>query len=93
MADAKQQIMDQIRQQQALGNARALVEVRMITKLNEHCFERCVPNPGSSLSSGEQTCYTACMEKYMAAWNTVSRQYLTHVQKGSPAAGGGLGSM
>lgn len=31
MADAKQQIMDQIRQQQALGNARALVEVRMIS--------------------------------------------------------------
>lgn len=30
MADAKQQIMDQIRQQQALGNARALVEVRII---------------------------------------------------------------
>jgi import inner membrane translocase subunit TIM13 len=43
----------------------------------------CIPTPGSSLSSGESTCYTNCMEKYMAAWNTTSRQYLTHVQKGA----------
>ncbi|EME45151.1 hypothetical protein DOTSEDRAFT_117937, partial [Dothistroma septosporum NZE10] len=77
MSDPKQQLMDQVRQQAALANARALVE-----KLNEHCFERCVPRPGASLSSGESTCYTHCMEKYMSAWNTVSKQYLGHVQKG-----------
>ncbi|CZT24914.1 probable mitochondrial import inner membrane translocase subunit tim-13 [Ramularia collo-cygni] len=77
MSDAKQQIMDQVRQQAALQNARALVE-----KVNEHCFERCVPKPGSSLSSGETTCYTACMEKYMKSWNIISQQYLNHVQKG-----------
>ncbi|TKA29740.1 hypothetical protein B0A50_03103 [Salinomyces thailandicus] len=88
MADAKQQITDQIRQQQAIGNARALVE-----KLNEHCFERCIPKPGPSLSSAESTCFSACMEKYMAAWGAVSRQYLVHVQKGSAAGGGaGLGA-
>lgn len=98
MADAKQQLMDQVRQQAALQNARQLVEVptafppsslqtilthmSVSQKLNEHCFERCVPKPGSSLSSTETTCYTHCMEKYMAAWNTVSKQYLGHVQKG-----------
>jgi len=82
MADAKTEVMQQVRQQAAIANARALVE-----KLNEHCFDRCIPTPGSSLSSGESTCYTNCMEKYMAAWNTTSRQYLTHVQKG---AGAGL---
>ncbi|WPG98714.1 Mitochondrial import inner membrane translocase subunit TIM13 [Acrodontium crateriforme] len=76
---AKTQLMDTVRQQAAMQNARLLVE-----KLNEHCFERCVPKPGSSLSSGESTCYTACMDKYMASWNTVSRQYLSHVQKGPP---------
>ncbi|CAK1364730.1 Mitochondrial import inner membrane translocase subunit tim13 [Cercospora beticola] len=76
MADAKQQIMEQVRQQVALANARALVE-----KVNEHCFERCVPKPGTSLSSGERTCYTACMEKYMSSWNVVSQQYLGHVQR------------
>lgn len=99
-ANAKVEVMQQVRQQAAISNARALVEVRkkdqlsnapmnsqsdtstFPQKLNEHCFERCVPTPGSSLSSGEQTCYTNCMEKYMAAWNTTSRQYLSHVQKG-----------
>lgn len=111
MADAKTEVMQQVRQQAAISNARALVEVRernqlplspkptnivesplfkmlhsddffLAQKLNEHCFERCVPTPGSSLSSGEQTCYTNCMEKYMAAWNATSKQYLSHVQKG-----------
>jgi import inner membrane translocase subunit TIM13 len=119
--DAKTEVMQQVRQQAAIANARALVEVchshpttttiphpiSLLThppsgthpikisrlseadcmipsqKLNEHCFDRCIPTPGSSLSSGESTCYTNCMEKYMAAWNTTSRQYLTHVQKGA----------
>lgn len=100
--DAKTEVMQQVRQQAALQNARALVEVpmshafhtTMVTdtvpqKLNEHCFERCVPKPGSSLSSGEETCYTHCMEKYMAAWNTTSRQYLGHVQRGAGGQGAG----
>ncbi|KAF2481773.1 Tim10/DDP family zinc finger-domain-containing protein [Neohortaea acidophila] len=85
MADPKQQILDQLRQQAALQNARALVE-----KLNEHCFERCVPKPGTSLSSSETTCYQNCMEKYMAAWNTVSKQYLGQIQKG--VGGGSAGA-
>ncbi|KAF2717318.1 hypothetical protein K431DRAFT_233352 [Polychaeton citri CBS 116435] len=85
MADAKTQVMDQVRQQAALSNARLLVE-----KLNEHCFERCIPKPGPSMSSSESTCYTACMEKYMGTWNVVSKQYLGHVQKGVAAAGSGL---
>ncbi|KAK3058950.1 protein translocase subunit [Extremus antarcticus] len=86
MADPKQQIMEQVRQQAALSNARLLVD-----KLNEHCFERCVPKPGSSLSSSETTCFTLCMEKYMQSWNTVSGQYLGHVKRGAGGAGAGSG--
>lgn len=56
-------------------------------KLNEHCFERCVPKPGSSLSSGETTCYTQCMEKYMSAWNTVSKQYINRIQREAGSGG------
>jgi import inner membrane translocase subunit TIM13 len=52
-------------------------------KLNEHCFERCVPKPGASLSKGEETCFTSCMEKYMSAWNTVSKTYVARIQKES----------
>jgi import inner membrane translocase subunit TIM13 len=57
-------------------------------KLNEHCFERCIPKPGSSLSSGESTCYSQCMEKYMSAWNVVSKQYINRIQR--EAGSGGL---
>lgn len=58
-----------------------------LQKLNEHCFERCIPKPGTSLSKGEETCFTACMEKYMQAWNTVSKTYVARIQKESQQAG------
>lgn len=56
-------------------------------KLNEHCFERCIPKPGTALSSSEEGCFKACMEKYMGAWNTVSKQYVARIQR-EQAAGG-----
>ncbi|TVY88307.1 Mitochondrial import inner membrane translocase subunit [Lachnellula willkommii] len=88
-ADPKSAVMNQVRQEAAMNNARLLIE-----KINDHCFERCVPKPGSSLSSGETTCFTQCMEKYMAAWNTVSRQYIGRIQQEQgKAAGGGSGGM
>ncbi|KAI9675413.1 MAG: protein translocase subunit [Caeruleum heppii] len=74
--DPKTAIMNQIKQEAAITNARQLIE-----KLNENCFQICVPKPGSSLSKGEQTCYSNCMEKYMASWNTVSRQYINRIQQ------------
>ncbi|KAF9691651.1 protein translocase subunit [Ascochyta clinopodiicola] len=80
--DSKMQIMRQVQQEAAMQNARMLVE-----KLNEHCFERCVPKPGTSLSSGEEGCFKSCMEKYMSAWNTVSKQYVARIQKESAAGG------
>lgn len=118
-ADAKTEVMQQVRQQAALQNARFLVDVSISIKkkplapsysksaglfslskirenhhsdlfsqkVNEHCFERAIPTPGSSISSAEQTQFTNCMEKYMAAWNTTSRQYLGHLQKGAGAGG------
>ncbi|KAL2064063.1 hypothetical protein VTL71DRAFT_4557 [Oculimacula yallundae] len=80
--DPKQAVMNQVRQEAAMTNARQLIE-----KVNEHCFEKCVPKPGSSLSSGETTCFTQCMEKYMSAWNTVSRQYINRIQQESTKGG------
>lgn len=40
-----------------------------------------MPKPGSSLSSGEQTCITQCMEKYFAAWNQVNAAYIRRIQE------------
>ena len=51
-------------------------------KINEHCFQKCVPKPSTALSSGEQTCFTQCMEKYMSAWNQVSATYTHRLQQG-----------
>lgn len=88
MNDPKSQIMDQIRQEAAVNNARAL-----ITKLNAHCFEKCIPSPGTSLSKREEGCLSACMEKYMATWNVVSRTYIAQVQKSAGGGGVGLDTM
>ncbi|OBT68160.1 hypothetical protein VE03_02329 [Pseudogymnoascus sp. 23342-1-I1] len=84
--DPKTALMNQVRQEAAMNNAKQLIE-----KLNEHCFAKCIPKPGSSFSSGEQQCFTQCMAKYMEAWNTVSRQYIARVQQeGAKGAGGGM---
>ncbi|KAF2100417.1 hypothetical protein NA57DRAFT_74026 [Rhizodiscina lignyota] len=80
--DAKTTIMNQVRQEAAVANAKALIE-----KVNEHCFERCVPKPSTSLSRSEEGCYSACMEKYMAAWNAVSKQYVSRMQREQSSAG------
>ena len=103
-ASQTQAIKQQVAQEAAVANARQLVEVTIALepfpapltnadstapqKLNEHCFERCIPKPGSSLSSGESTCYSQCMEKYMSAWNVVSKQYINRIQR--EAGSGGL---
>jgi len=72
----KLEVIKQVRTQYAVENARLLIE-----KVNNHCFEKCVPKPGASLSSGESSCFTLCMDKYMAAWNTVSNTYITRLQR------------
>ncbi len=62
--------------------------VTRIQNINEKCFERCVPKPGASLSSGEQTCLTQCMEKYIAAWNQVNATYIRRIQQEIGSQGG-----
>ncbi|KAI1464654.1 Tim10/DDP family zinc finger-domain-containing protein [Daldinia caldariorum] len=72
----KAQVIKEVKTQYAVENARLLVE-----KVNEHCFEKCVPKPGPSLSNSESTCFTQCMEKYMSAWNQVSSTYVDRLRR------------
>ncbi|KAJ3957939.1 protein translocase subunit [Colletotrichum tropicale] len=74
----KQAVMKQVLQEANLANARVLID-----KLQENCFEKCVPKPGTSLSNGETTCMTQCMEKYMAAWNQVNTAYINRIKQES----------
>ncbi|PSR94264.1 Tim10/DDP family zinc finger-domain-containing protein [Coniella lustricola] len=72
----KETVMRQVQVESNTSNVRMLVE-----KMNENCFEKCVPKPGASLSSGEQTCFTNCMEKYMTAWNQVNSAYIQRIKR------------
>ncbi|KAI1340550.1 Tim10/DDP family zinc finger-domain-containing protein [Xylariaceae sp. FL0016] len=72
----KTKVIQQVQGQYAMENGRQLIQ-----KVNDQCFERCVPKPGSSLSSGEQTCVTQCMEKYLQAWNQVHATYNSRIQR------------
>ncbi|KAI1143849.1 Tim10/DDP family zinc finger-domain-containing protein [Hypoxylon sp. FL0543] len=72
----KTEVVKQVKTQYAMDNARQLIE-----KINEHCFDKCVPKPGTSLSNSEQTCFTQCMEKYISAWNQVSTTYISRLQR------------
>lgn len=77
-SEVKKQIQEKISQELAIANATELVN-----KITENCFEKCILNPGSTLTSTEQTCTKQCMEKYMSAWNTVSRTYISRIQQAS----------
>ncbi len=95
----KAQFVQKIQYDTALSNAKQLIEVSMslvlilnvfaatvlisMKNINTACFDRCIPKPGSSLAKGEETCVTQCMEKYMAAWNTVSKAYIDRVKRES----------
>jgi import inner membrane translocase subunit TIM13 len=81
--EIKASLVQQLQQESAMNNARAL-----IGKINEHCYDACIPAPGSSLSSKESGCLSSCMEKYIAMWNVTSRTYIARVNQESKKMGG-----
>ncbi|KAI3655930.1 hypothetical protein MP638_002635 [Amoeboaphelidium occidentale] len=72
----KDQIMQQVQAEMAMANAQEL-----LSKMNEKCFAKCVTRPSSRLDGSEQTCLTKCMERYMDAWNIVSKAYHNRMQR------------
>jgi import inner membrane translocase subunit TIM13 len=72
----KDQIMNQVKAELALANAQEL-----LSKLNEKCFEKCIGKPGSKLDSSEQNCLAKCMDRYMEAWNLVSKAYFSRMSR------------
>lgn len=52
-----------------------------VQNMNQHCFESCIPKPGASLPSNEQKCVVQCMDKYIAAWNSVNAAYIRRLQQ------------
>ncbi|KAI8999329.1 Tim10/DDP family zinc finger protein, partial [Gaertneriomyces semiglobifer] len=66
----------QIRREVALQNFQEL-----LSKINTKCFAKCVPKPGQTLDSSEQTCLQRCSDRYQEAWNVVSTTYLRRAQR------------
>ncbi|KAI8374630.1 Tim10/DDP family zinc finger-domain-containing protein [Radiomyces spectabilis] len=83
LSNKKQEVMDQVRSELALANAQEL-----INKINEKCYLKCVPKPGARLESGEQQCLSKCMDRYMEAWNVISRSYVSRLQREQGQMGG-----
>ncbi|KAF4979202.1 hypothetical protein F66182_17302 [Fusarium sp. NRRL 66182] len=82
--ELKNALIQQVQAEAATANTRIL-----ITKVNENCFDRCVSTPGSTLSAGESTCLTTCMEKYTNFWNATGRAYVSRVATESKKMGAG----
>ncbi|KAG8908333.1 protein translocase subunit [Tulasnella sp. 403] len=77
----KELVKEQIRREIAVANAQELV-----SKIHTNCFEKCVTKPSGSLSSSEETCLSRCMERYMEAFNIVSKTYVDRLAKERAAA-------
>ena len=74
-AEIKEKWKAQIAQELAVANATELVN-----KMTENCFEQCLKAPYQSTEDG---CVNQCLEKYMRAWNTISKTYIQRIQQAS----------
>ncbi|KAH8094577.1 Tim10/DDP family zinc finger-domain-containing protein [Cristinia sonorae] len=72
----KEAFMSSVRNEMALANAQQL-----INKCNEKCFQKCVTKPGTSLSGSEETCLSRCIDRYLEAFNVVSRAYTDRLKE------------
>nr|CAH8862081.1 unnamed protein product [Trichobilharzia regenti] len=72
----KGQLMEQMRAEVALASARELLE-----KMSDKCFEKCVSKPGTSLDNSEQKCIGLCMDRYVEAWNLVSKVFAARIRR------------
>ncbi|KAN0093079.1 Tim10/DDP family zinc finger domain containing protein [Tylopilus felleus] len=64
----KEALLNAIRAEINLATAQEL-----ISKTSEKCYAKCVPKPGTLLTSSEETCLARCMDRYLEAFNIVSR--------------------
>uniref|UniRef100_A0A7E4VBT4 Mitochondrial import inner membrane translocase subunit n=1 Tax=Panagrellus redivivus TaxID=6233 RepID=A0A7E4VBT4_PANRE len=83
----QEQVLAGVKQQAAIANAQNLV-----TDLSEKCTNKCITNPGSSLSSSEKQCLSRCLDRFMDSWNIVSQTLQKRLQDELGASGMGAGT-
>lgn len=74
-SNIKLQIQELISQELAVANATELVN-----NITQNCFDKCISQPGASLSNSDEGCLTQCLEKYMRSWNVISKTYIGRIQ-------------
>ncbi|CCF57824.1 hypothetical protein KAFR_0D01770 [Kazachstania africana CBS 2517] len=65
-------LKNQVQQELALANATELVN-----NITDNCFQKCLSNP---YSDPQPNCVDQCLNKYLKAWNTVSKTYIARIQ-------------
>ncbi|XP_029204136.1 mitochondrial import inner membrane translocase subunit Tim13-like [Acropora muricata] len=70
------ELMEQVKSQLLVASLQEL-----LSKMSEKCFKKCIYKPGSQLDNSEQKCLSMCMDRYMDAWNTVSKTYQSRLQR------------
>ncbi|KAL8201003.1 hypothetical protein R6Q57_012342 [Mikania cordata] len=70
--------MDQLKVQLAQAYAEEFLET-----VRGKCFEKCITKPGSSLSGGESSCVSRCVDRYIEATGIISRSLFNAQRRGS----------
>ncbi|ESO88052.1 hypothetical protein LOTGIDRAFT_100075, partial [Lottia gigantea] len=73
---SNEEAMEQVKQQIAMANLQELIQ-----KITEKSFKKCVTKPGSSLDNSEQKCIAMAMDRYMDAFDVVSKTYVSRLQR------------
>lgn len=72
----KEKLMEQVKAQIAVANFQEILQ-----KMSDKCFKKCIAKPGTSLDNSEQKCVALCMDRYMDAYDIVSRTYAQRLQR------------
>lgn len=62
--DGEPQVSPQLAQELVLEQQKAVVQ-RLVSKITETCWDKCVGTPGSSFSSRETSCLEYCAKRFL----------------------------
>ncbi|KAL1828203.1 hypothetical protein DCAR_0207398 [Daucus carota subsp. sativus] len=65
---SQEDFMNQLKTQLAQAYAEEFLET-----VRGKCFDKCITKPGSSLSGGDSSCISRCVDRYMEATGIISR--------------------
>ncbi|KIJ38694.1 hypothetical protein M422DRAFT_33121 [Sphaerobolus stellatus SS14] len=74
--DAVKKISAAILHQNAIAKSQTFLNIA-----GDKCFLKCVTKPGRALTSAEETCLARCGQRYMEAFDMVSRTVTTRARQ------------